>query len=79
MIKAKYLHYPQILTILVIFSMFLYIDIFKVTHRVTGEVMVLKELYKFDKEAHESFLKEVFACLTFLRFNIVDLSLFFHA
>lgn len=31
----------------------------KVTHRVTGEIMVLKELHKFDKEAHESFLKEV--------------------
>ncbi|CAH1801180.1 unnamed protein product [Owenia fusiformis] len=31
----------------------------KVTHRVTGEVMVIKELFKFDEEAHNNFLKEV--------------------
>ncbi|XP_074640705.1 LIM domain kinase 1-like isoform X2 [Tubulanus polymorphus] len=31
----------------------------KVTHRVTGEVMVIKELYKFDEDAHKTFLKEV--------------------
>ena len=31
----------------------------KVTHRLTGEVMVLKELYKFDEDAQKSFLKEV--------------------
>lgn len=31
----------------------------KVTHRTTGEIMVLKELHKFDSEAHECFLKEV--------------------
>ena len=32
---------------------------FKVTHKVSGEVMVLKELYKFDEEAQKTFLKEV--------------------
>ncbi|XP_048252363.1 LIM domain kinase 1-like isoform X1 [Haliotis rufescens] len=31
----------------------------KVTHRVTGEVMVLKELFKFDEEGQKSFLHEV--------------------
>ncbi|XP_013406826.1 LIM domain kinase 1 isoform X2 [Lingula anatina] len=31
----------------------------KVTHRVTKEVMVLKELFDFDEEAHKAFLKEV--------------------
>lgn len=31
----------------------------KVTHKRTNEVMVLKELFKFDEEAHKSFLKEV--------------------
>ena len=28
-------------------------------HKVTGEVMVLKELFKFDREAQNNFLKEV--------------------
>ncbi|XP_062578975.1 LIM domain kinase 1-like isoform X2 [Saccostrea cucullata] len=31
----------------------------KVTHRITGEVMVLKEMYRFDEEVQKSFLKEV--------------------
>lgn len=31
----------------------------KVTHKLTGEVMVLKELYRFDEDAQKSFLKEV--------------------
>ncbi|XP_061606864.1 LIM domain kinase 1-like isoform X2 [Phyllopteryx taeniolatus] len=31
----------------------------KVTHRETGEVMVMKELIRFDEETHETFLKEV--------------------
>lgn len=31
----------------------------KVTHRLTSEVMVLKELYRFDEDAQKSFLKEV--------------------
>lgn len=34
----------------------------KVEHRVTGEVMVLKEMIRFDEEAQRSFLKEV-SCL----------------
>ena len=35
----------------------------KVTHRLTGEVMVLKEMYRFDEEVQKSFLKEVnFSC-----------------
>lgn len=31
----------------------------KVTHKVTGEVMVLKELFRFEEDAQKSFLKEV--------------------
>ncbi|KAK3083328.1 hypothetical protein FSP39_019544 [Pinctada imbricata] len=31
----------------------------KVIHKVTGEVMVLKEMYRFDEDAQKSFLKEV--------------------
>ncbi|NP_001072900.1 LIM domain kinase 1 [Xenopus tropicalis] len=31
----------------------------KVTHRVTGEVMVMKELIRFDEETQRTFLKEV--------------------
>ncbi|KAM6910807.1 LIM domain kinase 1-like [Lycodopsis pacificus] len=31
----------------------------KVTHRETGEVMVMKELIRFDEETHKTFLKEV--------------------
>lgn len=34
-------------------------QVFKVTHRDTDEVMVLKELYRVDEEAQKNFLKEV--------------------
>ena len=34
-------------------------DLWQVTHKVTGEVMVIKELFKFDEEAQKSFLHEV--------------------
>lgn len=34
-------------------------QVFKVTHKVTKEVMVLKELYRVDEEAQKNFLKEV--------------------
>lgn len=33
--------------------------VYKVTHRETEEVMVLKELYRVDEEAQKNFLKEV--------------------
>lgn len=33
--------------------------LFQVTHQQTGEVMVLKELIRFDEETHKMFLKEV--------------------
>ncbi|XP_037091326.1 LIM domain kinase 1-like, partial [Pollicipes pollicipes] len=33
--------------------------VFKVTHQTTGEVMVLKELYRVDEDAQSNFLKEV--------------------
>lgn len=34
-------------------------QVFQVTHKETGEVMVLKELYRVDEEAQKNFLKEV--------------------
>lgn len=34
-------------------------QVYKVTHRDTNEVMVLKELYRVDEEAQKNFLKEV--------------------
>lgn len=36
--------------------------VYKVTHRETGEIMVLKELYRVDEEAQKNFLKEVSRC-----------------
>lgn len=34
-------------------------DLLKVTHQETGEVMVMKELIRFDEETQKTFLKEV--------------------
>lgn len=34
----------------------------KVTHQETGEVMVMKELIRFDEETQKTFLKEVSGC-----------------
>ncbi|XP_031616325.1 LIM domain kinase 1-like isoform X2 [Contarinia nasturtii] len=34
-------------------------QVFKVTHKLTKEIMVLKELYRVDEEAQRNFLKEV--------------------
>lgn len=34
-------------------------QVYKVTHKETGEVMVLKELYRVDEEAQKNFVKEV--------------------
>ncbi|XP_015520631.2 probable serine/threonine-protein kinase DDB_G0271402 isoform X1 [Neodiprion lecontei] len=45
-------------------------QVYKVTHRDTGEVMVLKELYRVDEEAQKNFLKEV-AVLRSLHHNNV--------
>lgn len=33
--------------------------VIKVTHQETGEVMVMKELIRFDEETQKTFLKEV--------------------
>lgn len=38
-------------------------QVFKVTHRDTNEVMVLKELYRVDEDAQKNFLKEVIVFL----------------
>lgn len=46
-------------------------QVFKVTHRDTNEVMVLKELYRVDEEAQKNFLKEV---NFFMLKNIIILS-----
>ncbi|XP_033210664.1 LIM domain kinase 1 isoform X2 [Belonocnema kinseyi] len=45
-------------------------QVYKVTHRDTNEVMVLKELYRVDEEAQKNFLKEV-AVLRSLHHNNV--------
>jgi hypothetical protein len=45
----------------------------QVTHKVSGEKMVIKELFKFDKEAQKNFLHEV----SVLSFQL--LLFFFHA
>lgn len=37
-------------------------QVYQVTHRDTGEVMVLKELYRVEEDAQKNFLKEV--CLS---------------
>lgn len=34
-------------------------QVYQVTHRDTGEVMVLKELYRVEEDAQKNFLKEV--------------------
>ena len=44
----------------------------QVTHRITGEVMVLKELYRFDEEAHHSFLKEVSVLRSLSHVNLLQ-------
>lgn len=38
---------------------FIVTDLLKVTHQETGEVMVMKELIRFDEETQKTFLKEV--------------------
>jgi len=48
------------------FSMLMALCRLKVVHRVTGEVMVVKQLLEFDREAQESFLKEVSAYQVYL-------------
>ncbi|KAJ8679115.1 hypothetical protein QAD02_014902 [Eretmocerus hayati] len=45
-------------------------QVYKVTHRDTNEIMVLKELYRVDEEAQKNFLKEV-AVLRSLHHNNV--------
>lgn len=38
---------------------FIVTDLLQVTHQETGEVMVMKELVRFDEETQKTFLKEV--------------------
>lgn len=49
-------------------------QVYKVTHRDTNEVMVLKELYRVDEEAQKNFLKEVSCIISLLSLKV---SLFF--
>ncbi|XP_065088730.1 LIM domain kinase 1 isoform X3 [Ochlerotatus camptorhynchus] len=46
-------------------------QVFKVTHRVTQEVMVLKELYRVDEEAQTNFLKEVAVLRSLSHHNVL--------
>lgn len=45
-------------------------QVYKVTHRDTSEVMVLKELYRVDEEAQKNFLKEVSGRLSLSIFKV---------
>lgn len=46
-------------------------QVFKVTHKLTGEVMVLKELYRVDEEAQRNFLKEVAVLRSLSHHNVL--------
>lgn len=46
-------------------------QVYKVTHRVTKEVMVLKELYRVDEEAQRNFLKEVAVLRSLSHHNVL--------
>jgi len=63
----------------VIVLVFMALCCLKVVHRATGEVMVVKQLLEFDREAQESFLKEVGASVS----QVLDLAfvdkIFFHS
>lgn len=41
-------------------------EVYKVTHRDTNEVMVLKQLYRVDEDAQRNFLKEVRTRITII-------------
>lgn len=45
-----------------LFNLFHHYILLQVTHRETGEVMVMKELIRFDDETQRTFLKEVSGC-----------------
>lgn len=47
-------------------------QVFKVTHRDTNEVMVLKELYRVDEDAQKNFLKEV----NFLKYKLCKINIY---
>ncbi|KAI5723020.1 hypothetical protein M8J76_017143 [Diaphorina citri] len=46
-------------------------QVYRVTHRETGEVMVLKELYRVDEEAEKNFLKEVAVLRSLHHHNVI--------
>lgn len=46
-------------------------QVFKVTHKLTKEVMVLKELYRVDEEAQRNFLKEVAVLRSLYHSNVL--------
>lgn len=46
-------------------------QVFKVTHKKTKEVMVLKELYRVDEEAQRNFLKEVAVLRSLSHHNVL--------
>ncbi|KAL0267249.1 UNVERIFIED_CONTAM: hypothetical protein PYX00_009578 [Menopon gallinae] len=46
-------------------------QVYKVTHRDTGEIMVLKELYRVDEEAQKNFLKEVAVLRSLHHYNVL--------
>ncbi|XP_037915366.1 LIM domain kinase 1 isoform X2 [Hermetia illucens] len=46
-------------------------QVYKVTHKVTKEVMVLKELYRVDEEAQRNFLKEVAVLRSLSHHNVL--------
>jgi LIM domain kinase 1 len=51
--------------------------VFRVTHRETNQVYVLKELYRVDEEAQNNFIKEVINFLTLLLIQFLTCSFIF--
>lgn len=50
--------FASLLSLILFFCLYIH-QVYRMTHSQTGEVMVLKELYRVDEQAQKNFLKEV--------------------